>query len=130
MPMPSANYINKVFKLLNMAADALKSYANKKYHIQEIKNLQAIESFFNKPGRKSSSTTSAKSDSTEGTSQSSSSGWNSVSGWTMASGIGYKSTTGANKVLSQLIIDTNIIFNSVIKAEIIWSLFSVCAGFK
>ena len=50
----------------------------------------------------------------------------------MASGIGDKSTTssGANKVLSQLIIDTNIIFNSVIKAEIIWSLFSVCEGFS
>ena len=50
----------------------------------------------------------------------------------MASGIGDKSTTssGANKVLSQLIIDTNIIFDSVIKAEIIWSLFSVCEGFS
>ena len=78
--MPNANYINKVFKLLNMVADALKSYANKKRHKKEIKNLQAIESFFNKPGRKSSSTTSAKSGSTEENSQSSSSGSSSASG--------------------------------------------------
>ena len=78
--MPNANYINKVFKLLNMVADALKSYANKKRHKQEIKNLQAIESFFNKPGRKSSSTTSARSGSTEENSQSSSSGSSSASG--------------------------------------------------
>ena len=35
-----------------------------------------------------------------------------------------------NKVLSQSTTDTNIIFNSVIKAEIIWSLFSVCEGFS
>ena len=77
--MPNANYINKVFKLLNMVADTLKSYANKKRH-KQIKNLQAIESFFNKPGRKSSSTTSAKSGSTEETSQSSSSGSSSASG--------------------------------------------------
>ena len=59
---------------------------------------------------KSSSTTSAKSDSTEETSQPSSS-------------------SSVNKVLSQSTIDTNI-FHSVIKAEIIWSLFSVCEEFS
>ena len=122
----------KVFKLSNMAADALKSHADSERHKQEIKNLQAIQSFFDKPGMKSSSTTSAKSDSTEETSQPSSSGSSSASGSTMASSIGDKSTTSssANKVLSQSTIDTNIIFNSVIKAEIIWSLFSVCEGFS
>ena len=81
---------------------------------------------------KSSSTTSAKSDSTEETSQPSSSGSSSASGSAMVSGIGDKSTTSssANKVLSQSTFDTSIIFNSVIKAEIICLLFSVCEGFS
>ena len=50
----------------------------------------------------------------------------------MTSSIGDKSTTSssANKVFSQSAIDTNIIFNTVIKAEIIWSFFSVCEGFS
>ena len=49
----------------------------------------------------------------------------------MASSIGDNSVTcsSANKVLSQSTIDT-IIFNSIIRAEIIWSLFSVCEGFS
>ena len=42
----------KVFKLSNMAADALKSHADSECHKQEI-NLQAIRSFFEKPGMKS-----------------------------------------------------------------------------
>ena len=80
----------------------------------------------------SSSTTSAKTDSTEETSQPSSSGSSSASGSTMASSIGNKSTasSSANKVLSQSVIDTNTIFNSIIRGEIIWSLFSVCEGFS
>ena len=50
----------------------------------------------------------------------------------MASSTGDKSTTSPsdNKVLSQSTIYTNIIFSSVIKAEIIWSLFSVCEVFS
>ena len=80
---------------------------------------------------KSSSTTSEKSDSTEETSQPSSSGSSSASGSTMGPNIGDKSITysSANKVLSQSTIDT-VIFNLVIKAEIVWSLFSVCEGFS
>ena len=111
---------------------AAKSHADSECHKQEIKNLQAIPSFFNKPGMKSSSTASAKPDSTKETPQLSSSGSVSASGSTMASSIGDKSTTSlsANTVLSQSTIDTNIIFNSVTKAEIIWSLFSVCEGFS
>ena len=70
----------KVFKISNMAANALKSHANSDRHKQEIKNLQAIRSFFDKPGMKSSSTTSAKSDSTEEISQPSTSGSSSASG--------------------------------------------------
>ena len=81
---------------------------------------------------KSSSTTSAKSDSTEETSQPSSSGPSSASGSIMTSSIGDKSTisSSAKKIFLQSTIDTNIIFNSVIKAEIIWSLFSVCEDMK
>ena len=81
---------------------------------------------------KSSSTTSAKSDSTEESSQPSSSGPSSASGSIMTSSIGDKSTisSSANKIFLQSTIDTNIIFNSVIKAEIIWSLFSVCEDMK
>ena len=122
----------KVFKLSNMAADVLKSHAYSERHKQEIKNLQGIRSYFDKLGMKSSLTTSAKSDSTEETSQPSSSGSSSASGSTMISSIGVKSTTSSspNKVLPQLTINTYIIFNSVIKAEIIWSLFSVCEGFS
>ena len=80
---------------------------------------------------KSSSRTSAKSDSNEETFQLSSSGSSGASGSTMASSTVDNSTTSssANKVLSQSTIDTNIIFNSVIKAEIIWPLLSVCEGF-
>ena len=79
---------------------------------------------------KSSSATSAKSDSTEKTSQPSS-GSSSASGSIVASSIGDSSTTSssADKVLSQSTICTNIIFNCVIKAEIIWSLFSGFEGF-
>ena len=70
---------------------------------------------------KSSSTTSAMCDSIEETSQPSASGSSRASGSTMTSSIGDKSTisSSANKVLSQSTIDTNIIFNNVIKAEII-----------
>ena len=91
---------------------AAKSHADSECHKQEIKNLQAIPSFFNKPGMKSSSTASAKPDSTKETPQLSSSGSVSASGSTMASSIGGKSTTSlsANTVLSQSTIDTNIIF--------------------
>ena len=105
-----------------MAADALKSHADSERHKQEI-NFFFIRSFFDKPGMKSSSTTSANSDSTEETSQSSPSGSSRASGSTMASSIGDKSTisSSANKVLSESTID---------KAEIIWSLFSVCEGFS
>ena len=80
---------------------------------------------------KLSLTTSGKSDSTEETSQPSSSRSSSATGSTIPSSIGDKSTTSfsANKVLSQSTIDTNI-FNSVIRAEIIWSLFSVYEGFS
>ena len=46
IPMPNANFVKKVFKLSNMAADALKSHADSEHHKQEIKNLQAIRSFF------------------------------------------------------------------------------------
>ena len=122
----------KVFKLSNMAADALKSHADSERHKQEIKNLQAIRSFFNKPSMKSSSATSAKSNSTEETSQPSSSGSSSASGSTVASSIGDKSTTSSSayKILSQSTIDTNMIFSSIIKAEIILSLFSVSEGFS
>ena len=79
---------------------------------------------------KSSSATSAKSDSTEKTSQPSS-GSSSASGSIVASRIGDSSTTSssADKVLSQSTICTNIIFNCVVKAEIIWSLFSGFEGF-
>ena len=70
-----------------MVADALKSHADSERHKQEIKNLQVIQSFFNKPGMKSS-TAPAKSDSTEETSQSSSSESISASGSTVASSIG------------------------------------------
>ena len=106
----------KVFKLSNMAADALKSHANSELHKQEIKNLQVIQSFFDKLGMKSSLTLSAKSDSTEETSQLSLRGSISASGSTTASRIGDKSTTSssANKVLSQLTIDTNVICNCAI----------------
>ena len=81
---------------------------------------------------KSSSTASAKFDSTKETSQRSSNESGSASGSTMASSIGDKSITSssANKVLSQSAIDTNITFNSVIKTEIIQLLFSVCEGFS
>ena len=98
----------------------------------KIKILPAIQSFVDKPGMKSPSTTSTKSDSTEETSQPSSSGSSSASGSTMASSMGDKSATSsvANKVLSQSTFDTNIIVNSAIKAEIIWSLFSLCKGFS
>ena len=85
--MPNANYVKKVFKLSNMVADALKSHADSERHKQEIKNLQVIQSFFNKPGMKSSSTAPAKSDSTEETSQPSSSESISASGSTVASSI-------------------------------------------
>ena len=63
--MQNANYVKKVFKLSNMAVDAAKSHAGSKRH-KQIKN-QEIRSFFDKPGMKSSFTTSAKSDSTEET---------------------------------------------------------------
>ena len=65
---------------------------------------------------KSSLTLSAKSDSTEETSQLSLRGSSSASGSTTASRIGDKSTTSssANKVLSQLTIDTNVICNCAI----------------
>ena len=120
-----------MFKLSNMAADALKSHADSECHKQEI-NLQAIRSFFDKPGMKSWLTTSAKCDLTEETFQPFASESSSESGSTMASSIGDKSTasSSANKVLSQSTTDINIIFNSVIKAEIIWPLFSVCEGFS
>ena len=70
---------------------------------------------------KSSSATSAMSDSTEETSQPSSSGSSHASGSTMTSNIGDKLTISlsANKVLSELTIDINILFNNVIKAEIV-----------
>ena len=86
---------------------------------------------FDKPGTKSSSTISAKSDSTEDMSQPSSSGSSSANGSTMVTTIGDKSTTSliAKKVLSQSIFDTNI-FSSVVKAKIIWSLFSVYKEFS
>ena len=50
----------------------------------------------------------------------------------MVTTIGDKSTTSliAKKVLSQSIFDTNIIFSSVVKAKIIWSLFSVYKEFS
>ena len=69
---------------------------------------------------KSLSTTSAKFDSTEETSQPSSSGSSNASDSTMASSIGDKSTTSssANKVFSQSAIDTNIIFNTVIRLKL------------
>ena len=72
------------------------------------------------------------SDSTEETSQPSSSGSSHASGSTMTSNIGDESTRSlsANKVLSESTIDINILFNNVIKAEIIWSLFSVCERFS
>ena len=110
-----------MFKLSNMGAVSLKSHAYSERHKQEIKNLQAIWSFFDKLGMKSSSTASAKFDSTKETSQRSSNESSSASGSTMASSIGDKSITSssANKVLSQSAIDTNITFNSVIKTEII-----------
>ena len=61
------------FKPSNMATDALKSHADSECQKQEIKNIWVIWSFFNKLGMKSSSATSAKSDSTEETSPHSSS---------------------------------------------------------
>ena len=64
----------KVLKILNMAADDLKSHAHSELHKQEIKILQVIRLFFDKPCMMSSSTTSSKSDSTEETYQPSSRG--------------------------------------------------------
>ena len=93
---------------------------------------QLIRLIFDKPGTKSSSVTSAKSDSTEETTQPSLSRSISASGSTMISSIGDNSTTSfsASKVLLQSKLNTNIIFNSVINAKIIWSLLSVCEGFS
>ena len=90
----------EMFKLSHMAPDGLKSHADSEHHKQEIKIFQAIRSFFDKQGMKSAS---AKSDSTEETSQPSSSGSSSASSSTMTLSIGDKSTTSlsANKVLSQ-----------------------------
>ena len=121
----------KVLKILNMAEDALRSYAHSERHKQEMNIFRGIQLFFDKVCMKSSSTILAKSDSTEETCQPSWIGSSSASGSTMASSIGDNSTTcsSANKVLSQSTIDT-IIFNSIIRAEIIWSLFSVCEGFS
>ena len=115
-----------------MAADALKSHAHSERHKQKIKILQKIWLSFDKPCMKSSSTNTAKSDSTEETCQLSWSGLSSESSSTMKSSIGDKSTTSssANRVLSQSTIETNIIFNSVIKAETVLSLFSVCERFS
>ena len=130
--MPNAINVKKVFKLSNRAADVLHSPPDSEHRKQEIKIIPAIQSFVDKPGMKSPSTTSAKSDSTEETSQPSSSGSSSASGSTMASSMGDKSTTSssANKVLSQSTFDTNIVVNSAVKAEIIWSFFSLCKGFS
>ena len=93
---------------------------------------QLIRLIFDKPGTKSSSVTSAKSDSTKETTQPSLSRSISASGSTMISSIGDNSTTSfsASKVLLQSKLSTNIIFNSVINAKIIWSLLSVCEGFS
>lgn len=43
------NLCKKVFKLSNMAADTLKSYADSEGHKAEIKNLQLIQSFLTNP---------------------------------------------------------------------------------
>ena len=122
----------KVLKILNMAEDALRSYAHSERHKQEMNIFQGIQLFFDKACMKSLLTILAKSDSTEETCQPSGIGSNSASDSTMASSIGDNSTTcsSANKVLSQSTIDTNIIFNSIIRVEIIWSFFSVCERFS
>ena len=57
----------KVLKILNMAKDALRSYAHSERHKQEMNIFRGIQLFFDKACMKSSSTILAKSDSTEGT---------------------------------------------------------------
>ena len=54
----------KVLKILNMAKDALRSYAHSERHKQEINIFRGIQLFFHKACMKSSSTILAKSDST------------------------------------------------------------------
>ena len=59
----------KVLKILNMAKDALRSYAHSERHKQEMNIFRGIQLFFDKACMKLSSTILAKSDSTEETCQ-------------------------------------------------------------